>query len=91
MNAPNRDRIKELDQKRSQHKLKISKLNDWLLKNFNHPDRLKVFTDKAYYECEVNRIDKKIQNLNYNNPENGYCSEIEQTNVNRNQINNIIS
>lgn len=91
MNSPNSKRTEELLQKRSEHKLAITKLNQWLLDHINHPDRSKYFQDKGWHECELNRIDKKLHNLNANLPENGFSEDCELNNLNRNIINKTTS
>lgn len=68
----NNTRVDELKQQKREHQNKVTELNTWLLSHFDHPDRAKVFTDKAWHECEINRIDQKLRNIASNIPELGY-------------------
>lgn len=90
MMSPN-FRIEELELKKRDISLKVTELNNWLLKNFDHPDRQKCFNDKAFYQCEINHIDKKIAHLRQGLPELGVATEFENNNLNQHTINQIKS
>lgn len=83
------DRITELLEKKKEHQHKVTELNNWLLNNFYHSDRSKVFSDKAWHECEMNRIDTKVRFLRQGHPENGFSADVEQNNLNQNIITRI--
>jgi hypothetical protein len=82
------DRKDELKIKRSAHVKTLEEIKNWLLSHTDHPDRSKYFSDKAWHELEIQRIDVKIKNLNAGIPENGYSSDIENNNLNQKIINN---
>lgn len=83
-------RMKELQDKKRDHELKLIELNNWLMKNHNHPDRNKIWSDKAYHECEINRINKKLYNLSEDLPENGFENALPIISIDSKTTKNII-
>lgn len=72
-----KERMDELKYKRAEFQRKLTEVNNWLFKNFEHPDRNKMFSDKSYYECEINQMDKKLLNLNAGTPELGVSNDLD--------------
>ena len=90
MNSPNSKRVDELKAERKCHQQKVTDCNNWLHEHSEHADRTIVHRDKSWHEYQVNLINKKIQNLIENKPENGYASDYEN-NVKPEIINKTIS
>lgn len=76
VNPPNGKRILALETERKKYETKRSEIEQWLMKNFSHPDRQKAYDDRNHYMCKINQIDEKIANIERGLPENGYATAI---------------
>jgi len=72
----NSNEIQLLQQKLSDHQQKIVDLNNWLMRNHDHPDRSKVWSDKAYHERERSVVERMIKNVEVGIPALGFPPEI---------------
>jgi uncharacterized coiled-coil protein SlyX len=79
----NPKRMKELEVKKQFHEQKAAELREWILKNWNHPDKSKVYSDKAHHESQIELIKKKLNNLQNNLPELGKGTYIDPQHLDR--------
>lgn len=77
-------RINELEQKITEHRSAITKLNHWLIENPHSADRNKVHSDKGWHEHQISVCLKKIKNIRNNAPENGVANEGDRNFLNNN-------
>lgn len=83
VNPPSPRRIAALQVERKNFENKQSEIEQWLMKNFSHPDRMKAYDDRNFYMYKINQIDEKIANIERGIPENGYATAIEPHSFNQ--------
>lgn len=71
-------RLLSLEVEKEGYEKKLHEVEQWLMKNYNHPDRMVKHDDRRYYMLKIHQAKEKMANVEQGRPENGYSTAYEE-------------